>query len=93
MGKSKKGKSMVREARSAYVAAPRDVGAAIDASEVIDDFLPPPEDLVLREETVKVTLNLSRRSVDFLKQAAQAQGVPYQQMVRRILDLYAARYD
>ncbi len=48
---------------------------------------------MLREETVKVTLNLSRRSVDFLKQAAQAQGVPYQQMVRRILDLYAARYD
>jgi hypothetical protein len=28
---------------------------------VVDDFLPPPSELVLREDTVKVTLALSRR--------------------------------
>ena len=33
---------------------------------VIEDFLPPPADLVPREDNVKVTLSLSRRSLDFL---------------------------
>jgi predicted DNA binding CopG/RHH family protein len=93
MVKRKKEYSRVGEALREYVAAPVDVAAAIDAAEVVEDFLPPPKDLVLREPTVKVTLNLSRRSVDFFKRAALAQGVPYQQMVRRILDLYTERYD
>jgi len=34
---------------------------------VIKDFLPSPEELALKEETVKVTISLSRASVDFLK--------------------------
>ena len=79
MVKRKKEYSRVGEALREYVAAPVDVAAAIDAAEVVEDFLPPPKDLVLREPTVKVTLNLSRRSVDFFKRAALAQGVPYQQ--------------
>ena len=32
---------------------------------VVEDFLPVPADLVLREDNVKVTLSLSRRSLDF----------------------------
>jgi succinate dehydrogenase/fumarate reductase-like Fe-S protein len=32
---------------------------------VIKDFLPPPEELALNEETVKVTISLSRASADF----------------------------
>ena len=39
---------------------------------VVEDFLPAPEALVPREENVKVTLSLSRRSVDFFKQGRQA---------------------
>jgi hypothetical protein len=49
---------------------------------VVEDFLPPPEALVLREDTVKVTLALSRRSVDFFKRAAKSRRVPYQRMIR-----------
>lgn len=33
--------------------------------EVVKDFLPKPEELVIKEDTVKVTLNLSKSSVDF----------------------------
>lgn len=33
--------------------------------EVVSDFLPPPEQLVLRDDGVKVTISLSKRSVDF----------------------------
>jgi hypothetical protein len=32
---------------------------------VVEDFLPSPDQLVLREENVKVTLSLSQRSVAF----------------------------
>lgn len=58
---------------------------------VIDDFLPSPADLVPREENVKVTLSLSRRSVDFLKREARKRRVPYQRMIRALVDTYTER--
>ncbi|MCG2774818.1 MAG: hypothetical protein L6406_03970 [Desulfobacterales bacterium] len=32
---------------------------------IVDDFLPPPEDLLCKEENVKITITLSKNSVDF----------------------------
>jgi hypothetical protein len=58
---------------------------------VVDDFLPPPDALVAREDNVKVTLSLSRRSVDFFKQAARERRVPYQRMIRALVDAYAEK--
>jgi predicted DNA binding CopG/RHH family protein len=58
---------------------------------VVDDFLPSPESLVPREENVKVTLSLSRRSVDFFKRAAKSRRVPYQRMIRALVDAYAEK--
>ena len=40
-------------------------------AKVIKDFLPRPEDLVLKEDNVKVTLTLSKKSVDFFKHEAK----------------------
>ena len=59
---------------------------------VIADFLPPPEDLAFREEGVKITLALSKRSVEFFKREAQKHNTQYQRMIRRLLDAYAERY-
>jgi hypothetical protein len=39
-------------------------------AEVVMDFLPPPEELAFREEGVKVTIALSKKSVDFFKSEA-----------------------
>ncbi|MGE3868429.1 MAG: hypothetical protein AB7F51_02820 [Pseudorhodoplanes sp.] len=58
---------------------------------VIEDFLPSPDDLVARDDNVKVTLQLSRRSVDFFKRAAKQRRVPYQRMIRALVDRYAER--
>jgi hypothetical protein len=58
---------------------------------VVEDFLPPPDQLVLREENVKVTLSLSQRSVTFFKRAAQKRRVPYQRMIRALVDAYAEK--
>jgi predicted DNA binding CopG/RHH family protein len=59
---------------------------------VVDDFLPPPEELVFKEENVKVTITLSKASVEFFKKEAKKQHVQYQKMIRRLLDLYATHH-
>jgi len=58
---------------------------------IIEDFLPSPDKLVLREDNVKVTLSLSQRSVTFFKRAAQKRRVPYQRMIRALVDAYAEK--
>jgi hypothetical protein len=60
--------------------------------EVVDDFLPPPDQLAVRQDTVKVTIGLSKPTVDFFKARARQNHTQYQKMIRRLLDLYAARY-
>jgi hypothetical protein len=60
--------------------------------EVVADFLPPPERLVLREDGVKVTIALSRKSIEFFKAHAERAGVSYQRMIRALLDAYATRH-
>jgi hypothetical protein len=59
---------------------------------VVPDFLPRPEDLVFREEGVKVTIALSKRSVDFFKTEARRHNTQYQRMIRRLLDAYAEHH-
>jgi predicted DNA binding CopG/RHH family protein len=56
--------------------------------EVIPDFLPPPAELAFREEGVKVTLALSKKSVEFFKAEASKHQTQYQRMIRRLLDAY-----
>ena len=60
--------------------------------EVVPDFLPRPEDLVFRDEGVKVTIALSKRSVEFYKSEAQTHTTQYQRMIRRLLDAYAEHH-
>jgi predicted DNA binding CopG/RHH family protein len=59
---------------------------------MISDFLPPPDLLVLKEETVKVTLSLTKESVDFFKRVAKAKHTHYQTMIRTLLEQYTEHY-
>jgi hypothetical protein len=61
-------------------------------AEVIPDFLPPPEQLAQAEVVVKITISLSRRSVEFFKEAAERNNTSYQRMIRRVLDSYADQH-
>ena len=54
-----------------YKKSPRDIGDSKLGSEIIDDFLPPPEKLIFKEDTQKITLNLSKKSIEFFKSEAQ----------------------
>ena len=55
---------------------------------VVRDFLPPPDQLAFRDEGVKVTIALSRRSVEFFKSHAAKNQTQYQRMIRQLLDAY-----
>ena len=59
---------------------------------VVKDFLPAPDQLVLREENIKVTISLNKSRVDFFKKEAQKQRISYQKMIRRVIDWYASQY-
>ena len=60
--------------------------------EVVEDFLPRPEELVPRQDTVKVTIGLSKPTIEFFKTRARQNHTQYQKMIRRLLDLYASRF-
>ena len=59
---------------------------------VIKDFLPPPDQLVLKEENVKVTISLKKSSIDFFKEEAKKHHTSYQKMIRQVVDWYSAHY-
>ena len=59
---------------------------------VIRDFLPPPEELIFKEDNIKVTMSLSRSSVEFFKHTARQHQSHYHTMIRSLLDTYAAKF-
>ena len=64
----------------------------LDDVKIVRDFLPPPEQLAFREEGVKVTLALSKKSVEFFKSEAAKHRTQYQRMIRRLVDAYVESY-
>ena len=59
---------------------------------VVKDFLPPPDQLVLKEDNVKVTISLKKSSIDFFKQQAKENRTSYQKMIREVVDWYTSHY-
>lgn len=55
---------------------------------IVDDFLPLPHDLSLKDENVKVTLSLTKESVEFFKKEAKKYHTGYQKMIKNLLDTY-----
>ena len=59
---------------------------------IVKDFLPPPDQLVLREDNVKITLSLKKSSITFFKEQAKTQKTSYQKMIGEVVDWYASHY-
>jgi len=75
-----------------YKEAPQDIAEALRTGRKVKDFLPKPEDLIRKEDTVKVTLSLNKKSITFFKKKARQIKVPYQKMIRKVVDLYAEQF-
>ncbi len=65
----------------------------IELGERVKDFLPSPSKLVKRSEMVKVTLELTADSLKFFKEQAKRNRVPYQRMLRGLIDAYVERHE
>ena len=57
-------------------------------SDLKTDILPTPDDLAYREDSIKITITLSKKSVEFFKAEAAKRQTQYQRMIRRLLDSY-----
>lgn len=81
-----KGGKFMKKRKGKYTNEP------IGKVKIIDDFLPKPKNLVLKEETVKVTISLTKSSVNFFKDEAAKHHANYQAMIRTLVDQYASHY-
>ncbi len=59
----------------------------------MNDFMPSPDQLVASDDKVKVTISLTRDSVEFFKKVATQNNTNYQKMIRTLLDAYVAHYN
>ncbi|MCC6598592.1 MAG: CopG family transcriptional regulator [Alphaproteobacteria bacterium] len=59
---------------------------------MVPDFLPSPAELAGVSRKSKVTLELETESLKFFKEKAKELGVPYQRMIRNLIEEYAARH-
>lgn len=78
--------------KTEYRRAPGSISRAIESSEKIEDFIPGPEKLVRKDDSVRITILLSKNSVNFFKDKAKKTGVPYQTMIKTVLDKYTSHY-
>lgn len=59
---------------------------------VVKDFLPPPDQPVLKEKNVKVACSLKKSSIAFFKEQAKKRKTSYQKTTREVVDWYASHY-
>ncbi len=65
--------------------------ANLSTARIIPDFLPSADELAKEEETIKVTLELTKRSVEKFKKLAKLHNTKYQRMIRNLVDEYISR--
>ena len=59
---------------------------------IVDDFLPIPKDLVLKEETKKIIISSTKSNIEFFKYEAEKYNTNYQTRSRRIFQNAAFRF-
>ena len=75
-----------------YAEAPKGIAESIENGLIIKDFLPPPEQLIRKQPTQKVTISLTKNSLKFFKKAGKKSHIPYQQLIRKVVEQYSIIY-
>ncbi len=58
----------------------------------VKDMLPPPEELLPGDKSVKITISLDEGTINFFKNSAKKTGQKYQRLIRAVLKGYAERW-
>lgn len=87
------GEYMIKN-RKTYTAAPREIADELEQSVSVEDFLPSPDQIagmIQKADTVPMTMNLKRKTLERYKNFARKRGIKYQVFVSTLLDTYAQR--
>jgi hypothetical protein len=57
---------------------------------IIEDHLPPPDQIVLKEPNTRVTINLQASNIEYFKREAKRHHTQYQKLIRNVLALYVS---
>jgi predicted DNA binding CopG/RHH family protein len=75
-----------------YTDAPTDIADTLESAIAIEDFLPSPDQLVLKNEKEKITIAIDKRSLDLFKQYAEKHNAKYQTMINGVVSSYAEKF-
>ena len=75
-----------------YTNAPNDIAKTLEDAIAIDDFLPSPDQLVLKAEKEKITIAIDKRSLELFKQYAEKHNAKYQTMINSVVTSYADKF-
>ena len=56
---------------------------------IVEDFLPPVNQLVPKQKTITITMEFTQESIEFFKHEAQRYNSSYQMMICNLIDAYA----
>ena len=82
----------MRKRETIYTEEPKEIAEAFDSAIVVEDFLPPPSQLVRKQKKENITIAMRPSTVEFFKKEAKANGTQYQTMINELLDKYVAFY-
>jgi predicted DNA binding CopG/RHH family protein len=75
-----------------YTDAPAEIAEALENAGALEDFLPSPEQLVLKTEKEKITIAVDKRSLELFKKYAKKHDAKYQTMINGVLSSYADKF-
>lgn len=75
-----------------YTDAPAGMAQALQDAVPIEDFLPSPDQLILKTEKEKITIAIDKRSLELFKQYAEKHDAKYQTMINGVVSSYADKF-
>lgn len=75
-----------------YSDAPIEVAQALENMSPIEDFLPSPDQLVLKTEKERITIAIDKHSLELFKKYAKKHDAKYQSMMNSVLSTYADKF-
>ena len=75
-----------------YTDAPAEIAEALESANKLTDFLPTPDQLILKTEKEKITIAIDKSSLELFKKYANKHNAKYQTMINSVLGSYAEKF-
>jgi len=75
-----------------YTDAPAEIAQVSENASILEDFLPSPDQLILKTEKEKITIAIDKNSLELFKEYANKHDAKYQTMINGVLSSYADKF-